>query len=92
MSKEKIQEYLKELIGIAEKEITTAERELVNWTIQEWIYQQEFAKPVHTTKLKAQEGLSTSQRNIKEMEKRMKYLEENIAVYKLYAKEHGFNI
>lgn len=73
---------MKDIKRHIENLIEKAEEELALATVQEWIYQREYADPKHITKAKAEESLGIFQ-------KRIKYLEQNIEVYKLYMEENN---
>ena len=66
---------------IIEKNIEKKEEDLWEAKVQEWIYMLESVKPVNTTKSKAEEGMAIYQ-------KRIKFLEEHIAIYHKYLDEH----
>ena len=71
-------DYLKELIDGQEKE-------LVKSQVMEWVYNLEVADPKHLGKQKAMDALGTYQ-------KHTKYVEQNIEVYKKYAREKNYDI
>ena len=71
-------EHLKDLI-------LKTEQEIVDVTIKEWMYLLETLKPVYLGKQQAEENMGIYQ-------KRKKFLEENIQVYKKYAKDHDIKI
>jgi hypothetical protein len=61
------------------------EEEYVSCLVNEWVYMGEYAKPTNIGKQQAEEALATYQ-------KRAKYLQESLAIYRLYAKEHKIKL
>lgn len=60
-------------------------KDLIAAIVQEWMYSQEYQKPIHISKAQALENMGTYQQ-------RMRYLVQNIEAIKWYAKEHGLEL
>ena len=65
--------------------VRKTEEDLINTSIQQWVYQKEYMSPQHIGKNEAHE-------KVKMYMKRIEFIEENLEVYKLYAQLKGYEL
>ena len=65
--------------------ILKTEEEMVNMQIQEWVFFKESLNPVHIGKAEAEDKMVTYQ-------KRARYCQENLHVYRMYCEEHNIQL